>query len=192
MTCNAVVKSFGAEAREDARLGRVLNKWSRRTYRHWTNGTWSGTTQMIVLLGLRASVTLYAIWLWWQGRATPGGVTFVLTSYFIVHGYLRDVGQHVANLQRSVNEMEDLVEMHVLPLGVADRPDAEPIRIGRGEVLFDRITFRYGAHLSRSSRTSPCASRRANAWAWSATLAPVRPPSSSCCSGSTIYMTAAS
>jgi ATP-binding cassette, subfamily B, bacterial len=91
-------------------------------------------------------VTLYAIWLWWQGRATPGGVTFVLTSYFIVHGYLRDVGQHVANLQRSVNEMEDLVEMHVLPLGVADRPDAEPIRIGRGEVLFDRITFRYGAH----------------------------------------------
>jgi ATP-binding cassette subfamily B protein len=109
VTCNAVVKSFGAEAREDARLGRVLNKWSRRTYRHWTNGTRSGTTQLMVLLGLRASVTLYAILLWWQGRATAGGVTFVLTSYFIVHGYLRDVGQHVANLQRSVNEMEDLV-----------------------------------------------------------------------------------
>ncbi|HTZ56760.1 MAG TPA: ABC transporter ATP-binding protein [Acidobacteriaceae bacterium] len=146
VTCNAVVKSFAAEAREDARLGRVLGKWSRRTYRHWINGTWSGTTQMIVLLLLRASVTSYAIWLWWLGRATPGGVTFVLTSYFIVHGYLRDVGQHVANLQRSVNEMEDLVEMHVLPLGVADRPDAELIHIRQGEVLFDRITFRYGAH----------------------------------------------
>jgi ATP-binding cassette subfamily B protein len=101
---------------------------------------------MIVLLCLRASVTLYAIWLWWQGRATPGGVTFVLTSYFIVHGYLRDVGQHVANLQRSVNEMEDLVEMNVLPLGVADRPQAGPIHIGQGEVHFDRVTFRYGAH----------------------------------------------
>ena len=145
VTCNAVVKSFGAEAREDARLGRVLNKWSRRTYRHWTNGTRSGTTQMIVLLGLRGSVTLYALWLWRQGRATPGGVTFVLTSYFIVHGYLRDVGQHVANLQRSVNEMEDLVEMHLMPMGVADRPEAESIRIDRGEVLFDRVTFRYDA-----------------------------------------------
>ncbi len=145
VTCNAVVKSFAAEAREDARLGRVLNKWSRRTYRHWTNGTRSGSTQMLVLLGLRGSVTLYALWLWWQGRATPGGVTFVLTSYFIVHGYLRDVGQHVANLQRSVNEMEDLVEMHVLPLGVADGPGAEPIRIKKGDILFDRITFRYGA-----------------------------------------------
>jgi ATP-binding cassette subfamily B protein len=34
----------------------------------------------------------------------------------------------------------------VLPLGVADRSDAEPIRIDKGEVVFDRITFRYGAH----------------------------------------------
>ena len=147
VTCNAVVKSFGAEGREDVRLGRVLNKWSRRTYRHWMNGTWSGTTQLLVLLGLRGSVTLYALWLWWQGRATPGGVTFVLTSYFIIHGYLRDVGQHVANLQRSVNEMEDLVEMHLLPLGVADHAQAEPIRIGKGEVVFDGITFRYDAQI---------------------------------------------
>src|SRR6201998_1073345 len=144
VTCNAVVKSFGAEAREDARLARELHKWSRRTYRHWTNGTWSGTTQMIVLLGLRGSVTLHAIWLWWQGRATPGGVTFVLTSYFIVHGYLRDVGQHVANLQRSVNEMEEMVAMHAHPLGVADRAGAHPLRIGDGKVLFDRVTSRYG------------------------------------------------
>ena len=145
VTCNAVVKSFAAEGREDARLGRVFDKWRRRTYRHWTNGTRSGTAQLLILLGLRGSVTLYALWLWWLGRATPGGVTFVLTSYFVVHGYLRDVGQHVANLQRSVNEMEDLVEMHVQPLGVADRPGAAPIHIGSGEVLFDRITFRYGA-----------------------------------------------
>ena len=146
VTCNAVVKSFGAEAREDDRLGRVLTKWRGRTHRHWTRGTWSGTIQMIVLLGLRAAVTLYALWLWWQGRATPGGVTFVLTSYFIVHGYLRDVGNHVANLQRSVNEMEDMVEMHELPLGVADRVGAKPICIREGEVVFDRVSFRYGAH----------------------------------------------
>jgi ATP-binding cassette subfamily B protein len=145
VTCNAVVKSFGAETREDERLAKVLGKWQRRTKRHWMNGTRSGTTQLVVLLGLRGAVTLYAIWLWRQGRATPGGVTFVLTSYFIVHGYLRDVGQHVANLQRSVNDMEDLVEMHVMPMGVADRPDAQLLRVKKGEVLFDHITFRYGA-----------------------------------------------
>src|ERR1700736_5025048 len=30
MTCNAVVKSFGAELSEDARLARVISRWSRR------------------------------------------------------------------------------------------------------------------------------------------------------------------
>jgi ATP-binding cassette subfamily B protein len=146
VTCNAVVKAFGAESREDDRLGKVLNKWGSRTRRHWTRGTWSGTMQLLVLLALRAAVTLYALWLWWQGRATPGGVTFVLTSYFVIHGYLRDVGNHVANLQRSVNDMEAMVEMHEIPLGIADAPEAKPIRISRGEVVFDRVTFRYGAH----------------------------------------------
>jgi ATP-binding cassette subfamily B protein len=144
VTCNAVVKSFGAESREDRRLAAVMGKWRRRTLRHWIRGTQSGSMQQLVLLVLRASVTGCAVWLWWSGRATAGDVTFVLTSYFVVHGYLRDVGQHVANLQRSVNEMEEMVAMHSHPLGVADLDGARPLRIGAGEVLFDQVTFRYG------------------------------------------------
>ena len=143
ITCNPVVKSFGAEAREETRLGRVLNKWSKRTYRHWSFGTSSSTVQLAVLLVLRTVVTGYAVLLWWRGRATPGDVTFVLTSYFIVHGYLRDVGQHVANLQRSVNEMEDLVALQSEPLGVADRTEARPLRVSHGAIVFDRVSFTY-------------------------------------------------
>jgi ATP-binding cassette, subfamily B, bacterial len=146
ITCNAVVKSFGAESREDARLARVLDKWQRRTYRTWRFGTRSGSLQFTVLLVLRAAVTLYAVWLWWRGQATPGDVTFVLTSYFVVHGYLRDIGQHVANMQRSVNEMEEMVQFHAQPLGVANAAGAKPIRVSEGEIVFDRVTFRYGMH----------------------------------------------
>ena len=146
ITCNAVVKSFGAESREDARLERVLEKWKRRTYRTWTFGTRSGTGQFTVLLVLRTLVTFYAVLLWWRGHATPGDVTFVLTSYFVVHGYLRDIGQHVANLQRAVNEMEEMVEFNSHPLGIADCMDARPIRVSEGEIVFDHVTFQYGTH----------------------------------------------
>ena len=148
ITCNAVVKSFGAEAREETRLGRVLGKWSRRTFRHWMFATRSSTVQLTVLLALRTVVTFYALLLWWRGRATPGDVTFVLTSYFIVHGYLRDVGQHVANLQRSVNEMEDLVSLQSEPLGVADRPQARALHVPHGAIVFDRVSFTYSGQLA--------------------------------------------
>jgi ATP-binding cassette subfamily B protein len=140
---NAVVKSFGAEAREDLRLGAVIQKWTGRTRRTWMRHTWSGTAQYILLWIVRTAVTATALWLWWRGRATPGEITYVLTTYFVVHGYLRDIGQHVHQLQRAVNEMEELVNLFDEPLGVADAADARAVHIRAGEVRFEHVTFQY-------------------------------------------------
>jgi len=147
ISCNAVVKAFGAEGREDEVLRRVLTKWSGRTSRTWVRGTKSGTIQGFALLLLRTAVTSLAVWLWWTGRASPGDVATVLTAYFIVLGYLRDVGYHIANLQRAVNEMEELVGLHAQRLGVEDLRGAAEIQIRAGEIRFDHVRFRYGPHV---------------------------------------------
>jgi ATP-binding cassette, subfamily B, bacterial len=144
--CSAVVKAFGAEAREDAVLAGVLTRWQRRTGRTWVRGTNNGTAQLGTLLVMRAAVILTVLVLCLHGRATPGDVAHVLAAYFVIQGYLRDVGYHIANLQRSVNKMEEVVALQAEPLGVEDRAHAAPIRIGNGAVLFDRVTFRYCAH----------------------------------------------
>ena len=145
---NAVVKSFGAESREDARLGRVVEKWSGRTRRTWMRHTWNSTGQLALLWTVRTAVTATALWLWWKGHATPGEITYVLTTYFVVHGYLRDIGQQVHQLQRAVNEMEEMVQMYSAPLGVTDAPGAKPLHITLGEVRFEQVTFRYVGHAS--------------------------------------------
>jgi ATP-binding cassette subfamily B protein len=147
ITCNAVVKSFGAEMREDALLAEVLGKWAQRTSRTWMRGTRSGTLQGFALLLLRSAVTSLAVWLWWIGAATPGDVATVLTAYFIVLGYLRDIGFHIANLQRGINDMEEMVDLHGQNLGVEDLENARPIRIGAGNIRFNRVGFRYGPHV---------------------------------------------
>ena len=144
ISCNQVVKSFGAEKREDYRLAKVVEKWRLRTSRTWTRATRNGTLQTVLLQGLRTLALAYALWLWWEGKATAGAMTFVLTSHVIVHGYLRDIGQHVRNLQRSANEMEEMVQFYSQPLGVVDHADAKSIRVTRGEIVYDRVTFRYG------------------------------------------------
>ncbi len=53
---------------------------------------------------------------------------------------------HINNLQRSVNDMEELVAIHDEPLGIADAADATPIDIQGGRIVFDRVTFLYGGH----------------------------------------------
>ncbi|TIW75698.1 MAG: ABC transporter ATP-binding protein, partial [Mesorhizobium sp.] len=147
VSCNAVVKGFGAEAREEARLARVVAKWRLRTGRTWMRGTANGTTQGALLLVIRAAVIGLALILWAWGQASAGDVAFVLTSFFVLQGYLRDIGTHIRNLQRSVNDMEELVDFQSEPLGIQDRPGARPIRITDGRVAFDKVTFHYGNHL---------------------------------------------
>jgi ATP-binding cassette, subfamily B, bacterial len=146
LTCNAVVKSFGAEAREDVRLDGVISRWRRRVRRTWLRYNHTSTAQLIVLLCFRASVIGGAILLWAAGHATPGDVTYVLTSYYIIHAYLRDVGMHINNLQRSVNDMEELVQIHGEPLGIVDAANARTIDIRGGRIVFDDVTFHYGGH----------------------------------------------
>jgi ATP-binding cassette subfamily B protein len=146
MTCNAVVKSFGAESREDARLARVISRWRRRVRRSWMRYTYSATAQLAMLLCLRASVIGGALLLWIAGRASPGDVTYVLTSYYIIHAYLRDVGMHINNLQRSVNDMDELVAIHDETIGIADVAGALPIDIRGGRIVFENVTFHYGGH----------------------------------------------
>lgn len=145
---NAVVKAFGAEHREDARLSHVVGKWQRRTRRTWMRVTWIGTGQMAMLWLLRAVVTGGALWMWWSGRATPGDVTYVLTTYFLLNGYLRDIGQHVNHFQRAVNEMEELVRLHELKPEVQDLPGARPLNVPHGEIRVDHVHFRYGDHVT--------------------------------------------
>jgi ATP-binding cassette, subfamily B, bacterial len=146
LTCNAVVKSFGAEAREDARLMRVVGRWRSRVNRTWLRYNYTNAAQLSVLLCLRASVIGGALLLWLAGRASPGDVTYVLTSYYIIHAYLRDVGMHINNLQRSVNDMEELVLIHDEPIGIADAAGAKPIDIHGGRIVFEDVTFHYGGH----------------------------------------------
>ncbi|MDD2877556.1 MAG: ABC transporter ATP-binding protein [Acidiphilium sp.] len=148
VSCNAVVKGFAAEAREDAILARVVDKWQRRTSRFWMRSTLVGTGQSAALMALRAAIIGLALYLWWIRRASAGEVATVITAYLIVLGYLRDVGYHIANLQRSVNEMEDMVRLQEQEISIADRPGAMPAAIVRGTIVFDRVDFAYGNHAS--------------------------------------------
>ncbi len=146
ISCNAVVKGFGAEHREEERLSHVVAKWAKRTNRTWQRGTFNGTLQGTLLLLLRAAIIGTGLLLWQQGLAEAGDITFVLTTFFVLQGYLREIGQHVRNLQRSVNDMEELVALHDQPLGVEDRRNAKPVTIAEGGIRFEHVDFHYGKH----------------------------------------------
>ena len=146
VTCNAVVKAFGAETREEQRLSRVIDKWRHRTRRAWLRGTFNGSLQNVMLAAMQAAMLGVGIVLWLEGRAGVGDIAFALTMFLVLQGYLRDVGTLVRQLQRSVNDMEELAQLTRQPLGIDDRPGAGELKVERGEIRFEHVTFRYDAH----------------------------------------------
>ncbi|MBU4609803.1 ABC transporter ATP-binding protein [Achromobacter sp. GG226] len=146
ISCNAVVKAFGAEKREEARLSRVIDKWQSRTRRTWVRGTINGGVQAAMLIGMQAGLLGVSLYLWQTGQANAGDITLALSMFFILQSYLRDIGMHIRNLQRSVNDMEELVALEHLPPGIADAVTARAPQLARGEIRFNDVTFRYGQH----------------------------------------------
>ncbi|KDU97127.1 ABC transporter ATP-binding protein [Komagataeibacter rhaeticus] len=143
VTCNAVVKASGAEAREDARLAWVAGRWRQRTVRSWLRGTNSANLQNFAALLMRMMLIAGVALLWLKGRAGPGDVAYVLTMMFVIQGYLRDIGQQISVVQRSVNEMEELVSLFRMQPTVADRPGAGALRVTRGHIRFAHVCFGY-------------------------------------------------
>lgn len=145
VSCNAVVKAFGAESREERRVGGVVRKWGDRTRRTWRRATLSGGLQGFMLLLMKTGVLGLGVYLWQTGSASAGDITFVLSLFLVLQGHLRNVGMDIRNLQRSVNDMEEMVALSHMPLGVANVPDAPAVTLDRGAITFEDVTFRYGA-----------------------------------------------
>jgi ATP-binding cassette subfamily B protein len=147
ITGNPTVKSFGAETREDALFGDVVHTWRTKAYQAWQTGVAADSARSAFRVGMTTSMMAATIFLWRAGRATPGDIVLVITTFFIISGYLRDIGQHISHLQRSMSDMEDVILFWMREDDVTDAPAAVPLIITsprRNDMIaFNRVSFRY-------------------------------------------------
>jgi ATP-binding cassette subfamily B protein len=143
ITGNQVVKGFAAEAREDHSFARLIDEWRTRTLTSWYRSEATGVLQALALITMQAVFLGCGLLLWSRAQMTTGDVVSLIGIQGLINGYLRDIGQHVRHLQKAVNEMEDVVGFAAETPEIADAPDARPLRVGAGEIVFDAVTFGY-------------------------------------------------
>ncbi|MDE1172959.1 MAG: ABC transporter ATP-binding protein [Parvibaculaceae bacterium] len=144
ITCNAAVKAFGAERREELRFGGIATLWRWRAIKSWWLMDLTFMCQTLVLIVLQVLLLGYVLHQWSLGQATAGDVSYAMTSHLIISLYTRDIGWHLQNLQKGANEIEDAVNF-------VTEPDREKEGDGEGRMLavlhgaiaFDKVTFRY-------------------------------------------------
>ena len=145
ITGNATVRSFGAEAREEARISGVAEMWRVAVVRTWNRFTDIWLIQNLLLAVLQGGLTGLLIMMWLDGKATAGDVAFAITAFMLMSGYLRNIGDNIRMLQKGLDDVEDVARFSTLPPQVADAPDAAPFAGQLGEIVFENATFRYKA-----------------------------------------------
>ncbi|HEX4710601.1 ABC transporter ATP-binding protein [Phenylobacterium sp.] len=143
ISSNATVKSFGAEPREEARIAEVTDLWRRAATRTWSRFTDLWLVHNFMLVVLQGGLSGLLVWLWSKGQATPGDIAFVITAFMQMTSYLRNLGENIRLTQRGLDDTEDVARYATLPPQVADSSRAREFAADLGEIVFDRVTFRY-------------------------------------------------
>jgi ATP-binding cassette subfamily B protein len=145
VTCNPTVKAFGAEQREDDRLGAVTRRWQITARHSWRRSLDTGAVQSLLILLMLGGLLVIVLGATRSDASRLDDLVYVLSTYFVVNGHLRNIGRQVRDLQRAVNEFDDLVEILETPPQIPDAPDAVPFVPARGAVRFDAVHFAYPA-----------------------------------------------
>ncbi|HEX4183783.1 MAG TPA: ABC transporter ATP-binding protein [Caulobacteraceae bacterium] len=143
ISANPTVKGFGAEAREQTRIGDVTRAWRRATLVTWNRYTDAWLVHSMMLAVLQAGLTGLLLLRWARGQASAGDVAFVITSFMLMSGYLRNIGDNIRMAQRALADVEDVARFATMEPQVPDLPGAAAFVGESGEVIFEDVTFRY-------------------------------------------------
>ncbi|CAA9427025.1 MAG: Efflux ABC transporter, permease/ATP-binding protein Atu2242 [uncultured Ramlibacter sp.] len=97
-----------------------------------------------LVVGLILAVTGYSLWLWTLGQVGPGAVAAVTAMALRISGMSHWIMWEMASLFENVGTVQDGIATLTLPRAVVDRPEAKPLQVPRGKVVFESVRFGYG------------------------------------------------
>ena len=143
LTSNATVKSFAGEERESRYFGSISRRWMYAARQSWIRGNIVRIFKDILNNTLKFLALGGAVWFWYIGEFTAGDVVFILTSYQVLSGYLKTIGDRIRDMYQAVNDMEDVVRFVHTPIDVKSLPEAKKMKVKNGSVKFEKVTFQY-------------------------------------------------
>jgi ATP-binding cassette subfamily B protein len=146
ITANATVKTFGRERDEDENFKDVADEWRGKALCAWQTSHTVDYVRRLMALIMMTTMIATALYLWSIGEATEGDVVYVITAFIVLSNYLRNIGEQLANLQKAISEMEDVVSFWKQDLHVIDHQGATELVTSDGEIAFKDVSFSYDSN----------------------------------------------
>jgi ABC-type transport system involved in Fe-S cluster assembly fused permease/ATPase subunit len=137
------VKYFANEAHEAGRFDVALQGYEKAAVKSQTTLALLNVGQGIIIATGLVAVMLLAGSGVAAGRLTVGA--FVMVNAYLVQLYmpLNFLGVVYRNIKQSLIDLESMFRLLDVNAEVTDRPGATALEVSRGEIVFDRVSFRY-------------------------------------------------
>ena len=137
------VKYFANEEHEANRFDRALRAYERAAVKSQTTLSLLNIGQgAIIAVGLIGVMLLAA-----RGVAAKTMTVgdFVLVNTYLIQLYmpLNFLGMVYRNIKQSLTDLEKMFALLGVKAEIEDKPGARPLRVAAGEIVFDRVSFRY-------------------------------------------------
>jgi ATP-binding cassette subfamily B protein len=143
ITCNSVVKAFATEEYESRKLREITEQWRTKARRAWWRIETLFSVQVILFVLIETGLVGLTIWLWFQERSTAGDVVTIFASFQLAQSQMKELGNDVRNLQRSINDMEDIIHLEKMDLEINETDTADNLSVKEGAIFFENVTFNY-------------------------------------------------
>jgi ATP-binding cassette subfamily B multidrug efflux pump len=139
------VKLFSHTQRESSYVQGAMAEFLKTVYRQMRMVTGFEIVNNALSMGLIMSTAGVSLWLWTQGRVGVGAVAAATAMGLRLNGISHWVMWEMASLFEQIGTVQDGIGTLARSPTVLDRPDAQPLRVTRGDIRFDGVSFAYGA-----------------------------------------------
>ncbi len=140
----STVKLFAHADRED-----IYAKEGMTWMLDAVNSSMRMSTFMTSALSMLSGILIFtmsamSIWLWHADVITIGAIAFSIGLTLRLKAMSQWIIWEVAGLFEDIGVIHDSIETIARDRGVADVPNAKPLTVTKGEIIFDHVRFNYG------------------------------------------------
>jgi ATP-binding cassette subfamily B multidrug efflux pump len=137
------VRLFPSPGREHAWVGDAILDHERATRAHMARITGFMTTLAVLNTALLAGTAATGLALWSRGAIDAAAIAMALPLVWQISSMASWVSWEVTSIFENLSSVQEGMRTIAAPPKGLDPPGAPPLRVGRGEIRFDRVGFAY-------------------------------------------------
>lgn len=143
MTNIAAMQEYARRPFEIRRLRGAIEKRRRAGIRNWRFGELIRGVNSVLLVIFGGAMVFTTVYLARAGVVSVGDVILVIAIIFRIEGLLQSLGSNINQFAETWGEIQESIDEIIEPHEIPDRPGAKSLHVQHGEIVFDRVTFRY-------------------------------------------------